>query len=262
MRGYMTISDEDKNNILQQHSTFYNGYSTGNVPSGPQPLTVDKGPNDTQGINVNNRGEVSTYKNHLVNESKEEEVMEYAADDMDVSEIDPSFDFQSGGPEQFDDENDDMRDFETELEFDDESASDELDFPPSFGYEEEDYSYSDKSYGMDIDSILSMFDGSITADLDDEFDGREEYEGEVPAYEFDSEGAMDTDLYEEEQCEGCGSEMYEEKEMCNECGGEMREGECMECGTMYEGMDSDLKESFFKEKQRISEMFDRFNKFN
>lgn len=256
MRGYMTISDEDKNSILQQHSTFYNGYAAGNVPSGPQPLSIDKGPNDTQGINVNNRGEVSTYKNHLVNESKEEEVKEYAADDMDVSEIDPSFDFQSGGPEQFDDENDDMRDFETELEFDDESASDELDSPPSFGDEEEDYSYSDESYGMDIDSIMSMFDGSVTTDLDDEFDGREEYEGEVSAYEFDSEGAMDTDLYEEEQCEGCGSEM------CEQCGGEMREGECMECGTMYEEMDSDLKESFFKEKRRISEMFDRFKKFN
>jgi len=233
MRGYMTISDEDKNNILQQHSTFYNGYATGNIPSVPQPLRVDNGPKDTTGINVNNRGEVSTYKNHLVNESKEEEVMEYEADDMDLSDVASAYDFESGGPEQFDDKND-------------------IDFPPTYGDEESDYKYSDKSYGMDIDSLLSMFDGGVEADFDDE----------VPAYEFDSEGAMDTDLYEEEQCEGCGGEMYEEQGICEVCGGEMYEGECNECGQMYEELDEDIRESFIEEKERINEMFRRFNEFN
>ena len=269
MRGYSTMSDTERNSILQQHSAFYNGYATKNVPSGPQPLLQDEGPTDTKGINVNNKGEVSTYKNHLVNEQsdkskgritgdgrkeepmkddediklpsndddfedietldiKKDDVKEYVADDMDVSDVESAFDFESGGPEQFDDE---------------------------------DFSYSDDSYGLDLDSIMSMFDGSLTADLDYELDGTEEYEGEVPAYEFDSEGAMDVDLYEEEQCEGCGSEMYE-NETCEQCGGEMREGECMECGGMYEDVDGDLRESFFKEKDRISEMFDRFKKFN
>jgi len=65
----MTISDEEKNAILQTHSAFYNGYATGNVPSGPQPLRQDEGPNDTNGITINNRGEVGQYKNHLVNET-------------------------------------------------------------------------------------------------------------------------------------------------------------------------------------------------
>ena len=249
MRGYSIMSDEERSSILQQHSAFYNGYATTNVPSGPQPLLQDEGPSDSRGITVNNRGEVSNYKNHLVNESTEE-VKEYVADDMDVSDVEPAFDFESGGPEQFEDKGDD---FETELEFDKKGGSDDYDF-----------SYSDDSYGLDLDSIMSMFDGSLTADLDDELDGREDYEGEIPAYEFDSEGAMDVDLYEEEQCEGCGSEMYEEGEMCEVCGGEMKEGECMECGSgsMYEEVDEDLRESFFKEKDRISEMFDRFKKFN
>jgi hypothetical protein len=186
---------------------------------------MDKGPNDTQGINVNNRGEVSTYKNHLVNE-------------------------QVDFPPEFGDEEED---YESLMDTDTES----IDFPPEFGDEEEDYSYSEDSYGMDLDSIMSMFDGSVDANFDDDLES-----DEIPSYEFEDEEEMDIDLYEEEQCEGCGSEMYEEKEMCNECGGEMREGECMECGTMYEEMDSDLKESFLKEKQRISEMFDRFKKFN
>jgi len=197
----MTISDEEKNSILQTHSAFYNGYATGNIPSGPQPLLQDEGPSDSQGITVNNRGEVGQYKNHLVNEQnkgrlkdenpKEDEkpnedeelivlpgedgedgeddfekiepldlvdlgkddVKEYAADDMDVSDVEAAYDFESGGPDQFGDE---------------------------------DMTYSDDSYGMDIDSIMSMFDGSITAD----------YYDEVPAYQFDSEGDMDVDLYE------------------------------------------------------------------
>ena len=42
MRNYMTISDEEKNSILQNHSAFYNGYATGNVPSNLQPLRVDR----------------------------------------------------------------------------------------------------------------------------------------------------------------------------------------------------------------------------
>ena len=234
MRGYITISDEEKNSILQNHSAFYNGYATGSVPSGPQPLLQDEGPNDSNGINVNNRGEVSPYKNHLVNES---EVKEYVADDMDVSDVEPAYDFESGGPDQFDGE-----DFETELEFDKKGGSDDIDFPPSFGDEESDFSYSDESYGMDVESIMKMFDGLHDYD--------EDYEDEIPAYQFDSEGAMDVDLYEEEQCEGCESEMYEE-EQCEGCGSEM-----------YEEVDEDLRESVLKEKNRISEMFDRFKKFN
>ena len=306
MRGYSTMSDEERNSILQQHSAFYNGYATGNIPSGPQPLLQDEGPSDPQGITVNNRGEVGQYRNHLVNKSVvneeekdwiqnvdmdegsfteycrgkvtcdcvekaqkeggkpakqaqlylnmnsdkckslQEEVKEYAADDMDVSDVEAAYDFESGGPDQFGDE---------------------------------DMTYSDDSYGMDIDSIMSMFDGSITAD----------YEDEVPAYQFDSEGAMDVDLYEGADEDGDGEiskgELHkhfdedgngkvtpdeydshikshlEEKETCEQCGAEMKEGECKECGTMYEEVDEDLRESFIEDRQRIHEMFDRFKKF-
>jgi len=53
-----------------------------------------------------------------------------------------------------------------------------------------------------------------------------------------------------------------EKETCEQCGSEMTEGECLECGSMYEEVDVDLRESFIKDRQRINEMFNRFNKFN
>ena len=70
MKGYATISNEEKNSILQQHSSFYDGYTTGNVPSGPQRLRQDPGPSDTGGVTINNRGEVGQYKNHRVNETQ------------------------------------------------------------------------------------------------------------------------------------------------------------------------------------------------
>jgi len=273
MRGYMTISDEEKNAILQTHSAFYNGYATGNVPSGPQPLRQDEGPNDTNGITINNRGEVGQYKNHLVNEtvmseedkdwiqnvdmdegdftkyckgevtcdcvekarkeggkpekqaqlflnmnsekckSLQEEVKEYAADDMDVSDVESAYDFESGGPEQFDDSTTDISD----------------------------------SYGMDIDSIMQMFGGEMSAaeyddvdsDMNQDLDGKEKYSGEMAAYNFNSDGAMDGETYEE----------VDEEDTC--------EG----CGETYEEVDEDLMEDFVKQKDRIVEMFDRFKKF-
>jgi len=284
----MTISDEEKNAILQTHSAFYNGYATGNVPSGPQPLLQDEGPSDSQGITVNNRGEVGQYKNHLVNESVvseqegkgcakseggsgcikkkgdewvimnnkkggiwrdgftsekdaeealdayhanvSEEVKEYAADDMDVSDVESAYDFESGGPDQFGDE---------------------------------DMTYSDDSYGMDIDSIMQMFGGEMSAaeyddadsDMNQDLDGKEKYSGEMAAYNFNSDGAMDGETYEEvdeeDTCEGCG-ETYEEVD---------EEDTCEGCGETYEEVDEDLMEDFVKQKDRIVEMFDRFKKF-
>ena len=232
MRGYSTMSDEERNSILQQHSAFYNGYAIGNIPSGPQPLLQDEGPTDSQGITVNNRGEVSTYKNHLVNESTEE-VKEYMADDMDVSDVEGAYDFESGGPEQFDDE--DSVDFNIE-----DIMNMIQDVKADFG---------DDEYDSQIDSYT------------EKEDGKEMYPDEIPAYQFDSEGSMDVDLYEKEDLGGDGEVI--EIQTCNECGSEMKEGECTECGSsMYEDVDEDLRESFISQKNEIKEMFNRFNKFN
>jgi len=235
MRGYSTISDEERNSILQQHSSFYNGYAVGNVPNEPQPLRVDKGASDPNGITVDNKGNVKTYQNHKINESViSEDINEIEADDMDISDEESAYSFKSDGPEQFDS------------------------------------SYSDDSYGLDIDSIMQMFGGDMSLaeydDMDDmmnsHMDGKEKFHDEDEAYEFDSEGGDAAVYYEEEQCEGCGSEMMEEKQTCNECGGEMREGECMECGSLYEEIDEDLHESFSENRKQIKEMMNRFNKFN
>ncbi|MDB4452749.1 hypothetical protein N9145_01065 [bacterium] len=314
MRNYMTISDEEKNSILQNHSAFYNGYATGNVPSNLQPLRVDNSIKDFDGVTVDNQGNVKTYTNHNVNETEvkkdedlgpedrgefdgrksrvvgvdsdiekqRKETNEMEADDMDISHEDSAYDFESDGPEQFDS------------------------------------SYSDDSYGDDIDAIMKMFGGDMSpASVDDvndrmnsDLDGKEKYSNEKSAFDFVSDGG-NADVYGEqatnmsigfveegegetdeslvsvipmdkpigkmyslkgnnqnyevdEGCgeveEGCGE--VHEGEPCEQCGSEMSEGECVECGAMYEKVDTDLHESFDNERKMIREMFNRFNKFN
>ena len=314
MRNYMTISDEEKNSILQNHSAFYNGYATGNVPSNLQPLRVDNSIKDFDGVTVDNQGNVKTYTNHNVNEvevkkdedlgpedrdefdgrksrvvgvdsdieDQRKEANEMEADDMDISHEDSAYDFESDGPEQFDS------------------------------------SYSDDSYGDDIDAIMKMFGGDMSpASVDDvndrmnsDLDGKEKYSNEKSAFDFVSDGG-NADVYGEqatnmsigfveegegetdeslvsvipmdkpigkmyslkgnnqnyevdEGCgeveEGCGE--VHEGEPCEQCGSEMSEGECVECGAMYEKVDTDLHESFNNERKMIREMFNRFNKFN
>jgi hypothetical protein len=310
----MTISDEEKNSILQNHSAFYNGYATGNVPSNLQPLRVDNSIKDSGGVTVDNQGNVKTYTNHNVNEAEvkkdedlgpedrgefdgrksrvvgvdsdiekqRKETNEMEADDMDISHEDSAYDFESDGPEQFDS------------------------------------SYSDDSYGDDIDAIMKMFGGDMSpASVDDvndrmnsDLDGKEKYSNEKSAFDFVSDGG-NADVYGEqatnmsigfveegegetdeslvsvipmdkpigkmyslkgnnqnyevdEGCgeveEGCGE--VHEGEPCEQCGSEMSEGECVECGAMYEKVDTDLHESFDNERKMIREMFNRFNKFN
>jgi len=304
----MTISDEEKNSILQNHSAFYNGYATGNVPSNLQPLRVDNSIKDFDGVTVDNQGNVKTYTNHNVNEvevkkdedlgperrgefdgrksrvvgvdsdieKQRKETSEMEADDMDISHEDSAYDFESDGPEQFDS------------------------------------SYSDDSYGDDIDAIMKMFGGDMSpASVDDvndrmnsDLDGKEKYSNEKSAFDFVSDGG-NADVYGEQatnmsigfveegegetdeslvsvipmdkpigkmySLKGNNPSRYEveedcgevhEGEPCEQCGSEMSEGECVECGAMYEKVDTDLHESFNNERKMIREMFNRFNKFN
>ena len=47
---------------------------------------------------------------------------------------------------------------------------------------------------------------------------------------------------------GSSFDYVEEGEMCESCGGEMTEGECMECGNMYEG---EVMEKLYGNQKRI-----------
>lgn len=93
MRGYSMISDEERAQILNTHRSFYDGYATGNVPSNQTPLTVEDLAQDKNGLQVSNTGDVKVYDNNL----HEQAVID--APDMDVSDVEPAYDFVSDGPE-------------------------------------------------------------------------------------------------------------------------------------------------------------------
>ena len=86
------MSDEDRQSILKQHSTVYDGYATGNVPSNMTPLTVYDAAGDKEGITVDNLGNVKTYRNHNVNE--------ITAKPGNYDAIDQAYEFESDGPQQ------------------------------------------------------------------------------------------------------------------------------------------------------------------
>ena len=92
MRGYSTMSDEDRQSILKQHSTVYDGYATGNVSSNMTPLTVYDAAGDKEGVTVDNLGNVKTYRNHNVNE--------ITAKPGNYDSIDQAHEFESDGPQQ------------------------------------------------------------------------------------------------------------------------------------------------------------------
>jgi len=90
MKGSIFISGQEKNDILKQHQTIYDGYATKNNTSNMTPLTVYDPYKDKQGVTVNAKGEVKTYTNHKINE--------IAAKALNYDEIEPAYEFDSQGP--------------------------------------------------------------------------------------------------------------------------------------------------------------------
>jgi hypothetical protein len=70
------MSNDEKNNILDQHKTLYSGYKTMQPQvSNTQPLYTQDFANDKGGVTVNNKGEVKRYMNMGINEQVEKESM-------------------------------------------------------------------------------------------------------------------------------------------------------------------------------------------
>ena len=68
---FFKMTNEERDNILDQHKHVYDGYVTSYVqPEKNQPLYVQDYANDKQGITVSNKGVVTGYKNMNINEMK------------------------------------------------------------------------------------------------------------------------------------------------------------------------------------------------
>jgi hypothetical protein len=64
------MTNEERDNILDQHKEVYDGYVTQYSQSNEQPLYTQDFANDKEGLTVNNKGVVTTYKNMNINEMK------------------------------------------------------------------------------------------------------------------------------------------------------------------------------------------------
>ena len=70
---FVGITQQEKNNILDQHKKIYDGYRiVHQTDNRPQPLYVQDFANDKEGFVVNNSGEVKKYTNVGINESQED----------------------------------------------------------------------------------------------------------------------------------------------------------------------------------------------
>ena len=179
MEKYLPITESEKNSILQKHSSFYNGYSVGNVPNNTNPLLQDDGPSDTNGITINNKGKVKTYTNHLVNEEK-------------MKVIEDGIDF----PPKFVDE-------EEDYSYSEDSYDEDVDgINSAFMRLISDLPTNDYDEDMDDFEDEEEMEGP-------EYDFEDEEEMDIDLYE--------EEVYEGETCEACGGEMMEGE--CIECGG-------------------------------------------
>jgi hypothetical protein len=309
MRGYSIMSDEERQNIISQHKSFYNGYAVGNVPSNMTPLTVYDAAQDKGGVNVNNRGEVSQYANHKINEAKVEKDL---VDEIDMGryndEIDMdkefdghemmrgerrAYDFDSDGGnvdvygESIIRESDESlmdlvkrimlsRKFDIIAnEMKSMDFSDEFEFADNFiSYLLNDYvdeEYYDNLYDLVKDEygeiILSMYGRSDDFDSDGgnvDVYGESKISEKESAWEKFQKDKHVTDKtikVARNDFEKMWDSVNEEEEteaMCEQCG--LSEAMC-ECG-MYEEIDEDLQESFKTQKDRITEMFNRFKNYN
>ena len=128
---FFNITEEERNNILDKHKHLYDGYVTNYETNKEQPLYVQDLANDKNGVTVNNRGEVSTYKNVGINESAELPLDMIGDGDEDLEHgtmEDDSFDLDE--QDMSDEEGDEEPKFEIDVKFlddvEDEDMNDEI----------------------------------------------------------------------------------------------------------------------------------------
>ena len=130
MKAYfLNIPNEERNSILDQHKSIYNGYKTSYGTNAEQPLFVQDLANDKGGITVNNKGEVKPYTNIGINENM---------DEMELDMIgDGPMDLESGVFDEEMYEEDEMDiDLDIDLEKDSEDFDIDVDFYDELGDEE------------------------------------------------------------------------------------------------------------------------------
>ena len=127
---FFKMTNEERTSILDQHKHVYDGYVTNYAKPNEQPLYTQDFANDKGGITINNKGQVTTYKNMGINESileseEEESYMVSVGEQLDMigdgeddleygtfEDDDDDTDFMLISPEhdEYDNEEDDYKD--------------------------------------------------------------------------------------------------------------------------------------------------------
>lgn len=212
--SYMTIwnpSDSEKENILKQHQTQYDGYATLNTTNNLTPLTVQDFAKDKLGMTVGNNGKVQGFSNMGINEQMYGQRLDVTQDldpkagfdyvegssnDIDTfegmhkklykeyemeeqyDEMESAYDFGTGGPEEFNSKTD----FDT-INQEYENQQNVLDYESQH----------------DTDSDAREMVVRMNKMMNKEYDGQEMMGGEDNAYNFVSDGPGDGDIYEEDE---------------------------------------------------------------
>ena len=211
--------------------------------------------NDKTGYAIPGK-DVRDYVSYLDDEDEELYEQGYTgggnAPDMDLSNIDPGYDFESDGPDQFDSSFDELEvedeDEESETPaFDFESGGPNSGYPifedDMYGYDpEKDYETMESAWAddeLDEDHIETPMESEELDEQPDISGVQGIYGAMKKAYDFDSDGPGKAGPYQEFSYE---SELDEEDN--------------------FEEVDEDLKESFLTQKNKISEMFNRMSRYN
>ena len=159
---FFKMTNEEKDNILDQHKTIYDGYVTSYAQQPKeQPLYTQDFANDKEGLTVSNKGVVTAYKNMNINEMRydgkstglfsEEEPKEGSIQPSSVYTPEESFESEDKDDEYYvslgehldmigdgdddlehgvfgDEDEEDMILISPEIDFDDESDDDDLVF--------------------------------------------------------------------------------------------------------------------------------------
>lgn len=298
--GLGQLSSEEKSDILDQHKSVYNGYQTMQPQvSNTQPLTVYDFAGDKDGMVVNNKGEVKKYTNMGINEQMskksmcecggemyEGECMEcgyksdmseetghlddiYRVRDLNLSDGD--FDYVEGGGNDYGTFEGMHKNLYKEGEYEDDDneddgfLDDELDEQGGYRKVTSDPiepAYDFVSGGPDDVYPVNEYETmeSAWADEIDEVDvsgSQGTYSDMKPPYDFDSKGPGKAGPYQRFSFEG-------EEEEDDDFGFATHSGDFDgdDSEEEWEEIDTDLQEGFKHQKNKIKEMFNRFNKYN
>jgi len=222
---FFKMTNEERNNILDQHKTVYDGYLTSYVqPEKNQPLYVQDMANDKQGLTVSNKGVVTAYKNMNINEMR--------------------YDGKSTGL------------FQDEEPKEQGHISGGSVYEPEESFESED---KDDDYYVSLGEQLDMI-GDGDDDLEHGVFGDEDESDMVlvsPEVNFDDEDDYSDDEYLHRKS-GEGRDFYDEDELVFNLGDEIFDDD----SAIFDDIDQDEVDGLFDDLRESLDMFKRFTKYN